>query len=105
MGRGTRHASICHMSKRTSILLPDELYERLQDRARRQGTSVSDEIREILERDCKDENPNQGWLDLAEAFKDVEWKPGPSAGDPAFKSWLREGMIERVERKLSGFSK
>jgi predicted DNA-binding protein len=72
------------MSKRTSILLPDELYERLQHRARRQVTSVSEEIREAPGRECQDENPNQWLLDLAEAFKDVEWKPVPSSADPDF---------------------
>lgn len=94
------YASIWHMSKRTSILLPDEIYERLQHRARRDGTTVSEEIREVLARDCEAENPNQWLLDLAESFKDVEWKPGPTAGDPDFKSYIREGMAARVERKL-----
>jgi plasmid stability protein len=90
------------MSKRTSILLPDDIYEHLRRRARQRSTTVSDEIREVLQRDCADENPNQWLLDLAEALKDVEWKPGPSAGDPGFKSWLREGIADRVQRKLSG---
>lgn len=88
------------MSKRTSILLPDELYDRLRHRARQHSTTVSEEIREVLERDCQDDNPNQWLLDLAEAFTAVDWKPGPSAGDLALKPWIREGMAARVERKL-----
>jgi hypothetical protein len=73
------------MSKRTTILLPDDIYEQLQHRAQRRRTTLSEEVRKVLARDCKEENPNQGWLDLAEAFKDVEWKPGPPIDSDEFK--------------------
>lgn len=87
------------MSKRTSILLPDELYDRLRHRARQHSTTVSEEIREVLERDCQDDNPNQGWLDLAEAFKDVDWKPGSSIDSNEFKDeyvrWIYRDSFNR----------
>lgn len=71
-----------HMStkRRTSILLEPETYERLAARARRHGTTVSDEIRRVLEEAICDENPNQGWIEFAEEMSTYDWKPGPPIG-------------------------
>jgi len=64
--------------KRTSILLDNGTYERLERRARSRGTTVSEEIRQALERDLADENPNQWLLDLADSLADDDWKAGPA---------------------------
>jgi hypothetical protein len=71
------------MSKRTTILLPDELYERLERRAHRRGVTVSEEIREALDCACADENPNRGWLELSGLIK--EPLPGPPIDSDEFK--------------------
>ncbi len=65
------------MTRRTSVLLDDSTYDRLERRARSQGSTVSEEIRRALERDLADENPNQWLLDLADSLADMEWTDGP----------------------------
>ena len=55
------------MMRRTSILIEEATYERFAHRARRRGTTVSEEIREFLKKVDEDEpNPNQWLLDLAD---------------------------------------
>lgn len=71
------------MSKRTSILLPDDLYGRVERRARRRGTTVSEEIRELIELGCDDDNPNRGWLALSGLIKEA--LPGPPVDSDEFR--------------------
>jgi hypothetical protein len=63
--------------RRTSILVDRETYERYEMRARRSGTTVSDEMRKVLDEAVCDDNPNQGWLELMEEMAKYDWKPGP----------------------------
>ena len=77
------------MKRRTSILIEESTYERFAHRARRRGTTVSEEIREFLKKvDEEEPNPNQWLLDLADQFKDIDWKPGPSIDSDEFKDQM-----------------
>jgi Arc/MetJ-type ribon-helix-helix transcriptional regulator len=66
------------MKKRTSILLDAEKYGRLERRARQRGHTVSDEIREAVDKLLDEEHPNQAWLDMARRVD--ETPPGPDRG-------------------------
>ena len=72
--------------RRTSILLEESAYELLALRAKRNGTTVTAEIREAVDRVIQDEpNPNQWLLDLADEMADIEWQPGPAVDSDEFK--------------------
>jgi plasmid stability protein len=82
------------MKRRTSILLDEPAYESLRARAKRHGTTVSGEIRLAVQQLlAEEENPNQAWLDLADAYKDVEWKPMPPAGSDDAKEQLARDIF------------
>ena len=66
------------MKKRVTVLLAADTYGRLARRARRRGHTVSEEIREAVDRLLEEEHPNQAWLDFA---REVEAMPlGPDRG-------------------------
>ncbi len=66
---------------RTSLLLDKAIYERYRLRARQRGTTLSEELRKVLEQDIEEENPNQWLLDLAaEIQEDLKTHPAPPGG-------------------------
>jgi plasmid stability protein len=70
-----------HMAKRrTSILVDKATYELYEARARRHGTTVSNEMRRVLDEAVCDENPNQAFIELMEDMAKYDWKPGPPYG-------------------------
>lgn len=92
------------MMRRTSVLLPEFAFERLKQRARRRGKTVSEEIREAVETVLEEEgNPNQGLLDLAELFKDVAWKPGPSIDSDEFKQQMAKDIFRDAMNREPGW--
>jgi hypothetical protein len=90
-----------HMPRRrTSILVDRETYERFEMRARRHGSTVSDEMRKVLDDAVCDENPNQGWLDLMEEMASYEWKPGPPYGSKeAEEQMVRDMYRDAFDRE------
>lgn len=92
------------MMRRTSVLLDNAAYERLKQRARRRGTTVSEEVREAVEGLLEEEpNPNQGLLDLADEFARLaEWKPGPFPpvdSDEAMDQMMRDRYRQKFNRE------
>jgi len=66
---------------RTTLLLDKSTYERYRLRARQRGTTVSAELRKVLEQNVEEENPNQWLLDLAaEAQEYLKTNPRPPGG-------------------------
>ena len=88
---------IWHM-RRTSILIDESTYEAFARRARRRGTTVSEEIRETLNESVQEEpNPNQAWLDLADAITAVaEPRPGPFP--PVDSDEAKDEMVRAIHR-------
>ena len=88
-----------------TITLSEDAYRRWEERARRHGRTVSEEIEtaapaingpapapaEVVAAESA-KNPNQAWLDLADSFKDVEWKPGRQFGSPEWKGIYARGL-------------
>ena len=81
-----------------TITLSEDAYRRWEERARRHGRTVSEEIETAApapngvpsapaqeQAVDPDENPNQWLLDFADSLKDVEWKDGPPFGSPEWK--------------------
>jgi len=66
---------------RTTLLLDKAIYERYRLRARQRGTTVSAELRKVLDRDVEEANGNQGWLSLATQIQeDLKTHPAPPGG-------------------------
>lgn len=81
-----------------TITLSEDAYRRWEERARRHGRTVSEEIETAAPApnghatppadEHVDEpvpNPNQWLLDFADSLKDVDWKPGPEFGSAEWK--------------------
>ena len=81
-----------------TITLSEDAYRRWEERARRHGRTVSEEIETAAPAingpapteaeelaAALDKNPNQWLLDFADSLRDVEWKPGPQFGSPEYK--------------------
>jgi hypothetical protein len=89
--------------RRTSILLEPDLYERYVHRARQKGTTVSEEIRRVLEEAVCDENPNQAWLDLfavAEELAEPRDRDFPAAdSDEAKEEMIRDIYRDAMNRE------
>ncbi len=77
---------------RTTLLLDKAIYERYRLRARQRGTTVSEELRKVLEQNVEEENPNQWLLDLTGA--------GRSGGGfpPADSDEAKEQMVRKIYR-------
>lgn len=77
---------------RTTLLVDKEIYERYRLRARRRGTTVSEELRRALEKDVEEENPNQWLLNLTGA--------GNSGGGhpPADSDEAKEQLVRKIYR-------
>ncbi len=103
------------MKRRTSVLLDEHVYERLQRRAHAHGRTVSDEIRVALDAslaqepaanaDRKPGGPNQGLLDSIAVISPLIAESGrsiPPAADPGFKKWLRDSIAEPVGEPVPG---
>ena len=58
--------------------LENEVKARLQKRAKRNGRSMEEEVREILRDATKDENKTRKGLgtEISELFRGIGWKPG-----------------------------
>ncbi len=85
--------------RRTSVLLEDATYEQLAQRARRRGTTVSEELREVLERALEDEpNPNAAWLEIA-GIGSSEGAYPPVDSDEAKEEMAREIWRHRMGRE------
>lgn len=84
------------MKRRTSILLEQEQYERLESRARRRGHTMSEEIRETLGRSLSEENPNQGLLDLI-GIASGAGKPASWIDSDEFRDEMAEAAYSRTE--------
>ncbi len=67
---------------RTTLLVDKEIYERYRLRARRRGTTVSEELRRALEKDVEEENPNQSLLNLARELQEIAASSEPPPGRP-----------------------
>ncbi|MGI8925715.1 MAG: hypothetical protein ACR2HN_03590 [Tepidiformaceae bacterium] len=77
-----------------TILVDDGHYERLRERARMRGVTLSDEVREALDAHLGQSADGGSWLlELAELFKDVQWKLGPGIDSDEFK----EEMARHVD--------
>jgi plasmid stability protein len=88
-----------HMAKRrTSILVDETTYELYEVRARRHGTTVSEEMRQVLDDAICDENPNKAFIELMEDMAKYDWKPGPSINSD---EWKRE-LVDLIERDAFG---
>lgn len=59
--------------RRRSILLDESLDRRIERRARERGTTFTDAVREVLEKEFGEieENPNQWLLDLADEIQAI----------------------------------
>ncbi len=82
-----------------TVQLSEDAYRRWEERARRHGRSVSEEIEtEALTTNGSvtaqageptlgdaGTNPNQWLLDFADSLTDAEWKPGPAFGSKEYK--------------------
>lgn len=93
------------MKRRATVLLDESVYERLADRAKLRGRTVSDELRDAVEQlvgpeltRAPGENVNQWLLDLAAAADElaIDYE-GPVPSSPEFKGWLRESMARAIE--------
>ncbi len=82
-----------------TVQLSEDAYRRWEERARRHGRSVSEEIEtaaltsngSVVARAGEPlladpgTNPNQWLLDFADSLKGAEWKPGPTFGSKEYK--------------------
>jgi plasmid stability protein len=75
----------------------EDLHRRLRERARREGTSLSDYIRETLERDLAVPSTRE-WLDRLKEDPGVDVAPGEIA------RLIEEGRAERDEQILRAVS-
>lgn len=74
---------------RVTLRLDREIYERYRLRARRRGTTVSQELRRALEKDVEEENPNQSLLNLTGVGNSGGGHP-PADSDEAKEQMVRD---------------
>ena len=80
--------------KRTSILVGERTYDTFADRARRRGTTVSEEMRRVLDSDAS--STDEGHLDprFIELCGMVEGPlPGPSIDSDEFKEEMANAVF------------
>lgn len=86
------------MRKRATVTFEEEIYRQLEERARRHGRSVNDEIRAAVERALSDDRP-PGLLRLAGIVHSAS-APASSMHDHEFRDSLADSIVrESLGRK------
>ena len=93
---GREYGILPHMMYRTTILLEEEMVERLRSRANRRGSSLTAEIREAVAEYLAEDDPNAGLKALIGM--------GTSHGDypPVDSDEAKEDLIRWIERDSFG---
>lgn len=86
------------MKRRTSILLEQEQYDRLERRARQRGTSVSGELRCAVDEHLGRDDAAARWDEFFDEFASLDiTMPVPSS---EIKEWIGEGLAQKIEGEM-----
>ncbi|MFN0145598.1 MAG: CopG family transcriptional regulator [Dehalococcoidia bacterium] len=85
------------MKRRTSVLLEQEQYDRLERLARQRGTTVSEELREAISRALAVEAPAEGFASLVGMFSGAS-KPASWIDSDEFRDELARAVRRLPQR-------